>query len=80
MNGELKFDDEIYDVLNIKLIIFNDLYTIAGVYLDIYDKIYSTMLKKAALEFFYNYLAKRGLIFNEIIKKTREFFHTEENI
>ena len=80
MNGELKFDEEIFNVLNIKLVIFNDLYTIAGVHSNIYDKAYLTILKEAILDFFYNYLVKRGLIFDEIIKKTREFFHTEENI
>ena len=69
-----------YDVLDTKLVIFDDLCTTAGVYPDIYDKAYSTMLKEAALEFFYNCLAKRGLTFNEMIKKTREFFHTEENM
>ena len=37
MNGELKFDGEIFDVLHIKLVIFDDLYTIAGVYPNIYD-------------------------------------------
>ena len=80
MNGELKFGGEIFDVLDTKLVIFDDLCTIAGVHPNIYDKTYLIILKEATLDFFYNCLVKRGLIFDEMIKKTREFFYTKENI
>ena len=54
MDGELKFGGEMYDLLDTKLIVFDDLCKTADVHSDIYDRAYSTMLKEAALDCLYN--------------------------
>jgi hypothetical protein len=68
-----------YDILDAKLKIFRDLCRKAYVQPHHYHEAYSTMLRDRAHQFYYDHLAERGFSFEDMIRRTRDFFHTTEN-
>jgi hypothetical protein len=74
-----KFGGDLYDILDAKIKIFRDLCNKAGVLPNLYHDAYSTMLKDRAEQFYYDHLAERNLRFDEMVRQTKEFFHTVEN-
>jgi hypothetical protein len=76
---DLKFGGEMYDVLGAKLKIFNEKCRRSGIQPHQYHEAFSTMLKGRALQFYYNHLAERGMKIDEMIGRTKAFFHTTEN-
>src|SRR5205814_342426 len=74
-----KFGGDLYDILDAKIKIFRDLCNKAGVPPNLYHDAYSTMLKDRAEQFYYDHLAERNLRFDEMVRQTKEFFHTVEN-
>ena len=74
-----KFGGDLYDILDSKIKIFRDLCNKAGVPPHLYHEAYSTMLKDRAEQFYYDHLAERDLQFEEMVTRTKEFFHTVEN-
>ncbi|KAI0997170.1 hypothetical protein K3495_g11017 [Podosphaera aphanis] len=79
VDSDNKFGGSFYDVLDTKLRIFYDMCDKAGVTPDLYGSAYSTMLKDKAQNFYYQHLARQNLSFDEMIEKTRSYFHTSEN-
>jgi hypothetical protein len=75
----LKFGGEMYDILDAKLKIFREMCRKADVQPYHYHEAFSTMLKGRAHQFYYDHLTERGFGFDEMIRRTRDFFHTTEN-
>ncbi|KAI0887008.1 uncharacterized protein GGS22DRAFT_187087 [Annulohypoxylon maeteangense] len=78
-NDKDKFGSEKYDILDEKIKVFKDYCRKAGVDVGQYHDAYSTMLKGRALQFYFDYLAEKGLSFEQMVIKCKEFFHTAEN-
>jgi hypothetical protein len=78
-NNEEKFGGELYDILDSKVQIFVDYCEKAGVPPHLYHKAYSVMLKDRAKQFYFDRLAQENLNFDEMINRTRGFFHTVED-
>jgi len=75
----LKFGGEMYDILEAKLKIFRELCRKTDIQPHNYHEAFSTMLKGKAHQFYYDHLTERGLNFDDMIKRTKAFFHTAEN-
>ena len=75
----LKFSGEKYDILDAKLKIFREMCRKADIQPYQYHEAFSTMLKGRAHQFYYDHLAERGFNFDEMIRRTKGFFHTTEN-
>ena len=75
----LKFNDEMYGILNTKLKIFHKMYCKADIEPCHYHKTFSTMLKGRAHQFYYDHLTEHGFNFNKMIYHIKDFFHTIEN-
>jgi hypothetical protein len=78
-NDDEKFGGEMYDILDSKVQIFTDFCEKAGIPHHLYHKAYSIMLKKRAKQFYFDRLAKENLSFDEMVNRTRDFFHTVED-
>jgi len=78
-NDDMKFTGDLHDVLNIKLNIFYDLYTKAGVNESNYATAFGTMLKGKVQSFYYQHLTQKNLPFDAIVDRMRIYFHTPEN-
>jgi hypothetical protein len=75
----LKFGGEMYDILDAKLKIFHEMCRKADVQPYHYHEAFSTMLKGRAHQFYYDHLSERGFGFDEMICRTKDFFHMMEN-
>jgi hypothetical protein len=78
-NDELRFTEDLHDVFNLKLNIFHDLCTKAGVTTDQYSTAFGTMLRGKAQTYYYQHLAGKGLTFVELCERIQTYFHTAEN-
>jgi hypothetical protein len=76
---DLKFGGDFYDVFDAKLKIFYDLCDKAGIGPGYYHSAYGTMLKGKAQDFYYQHLFRQQLTYEEMVTKTRAYFHTPEN-
>ena len=74
-----KYTGELYDILNIKLLIFYNCCRKVGLPEDQYHNAFSTMLKDQAAHFYYNKLSGRSYDFLTIVNMMRAHFKTEEN-
>jgi hypothetical protein len=77
-NDDQKFRAGRYKVLNFKLRDFYKAYNAIGITPANYHLIYSNMLAGNALNFYNSHLAYRNLFFDQMIEKTRAYFHTFE--
>jgi hypothetical protein len=77
--NDFKFGDDFYDVFDAKLKIFYDLCDKAGIGPGYYHSAYGTMLKSKTQDFYYQYLSRQQLTYEEIVTKTRAYFHTPKN-
>jgi len=75
----MRYDGEMYNILNMKLAIFYDCCRKVGLTSDQYHNAYSVMLKGRASAFYYDKLSVGDLNFDQMIYWTRVHFETEEN-
>ena len=75
----LKFSGDKYDILDAKLKVFHEMYCKADIYPHHYHEAFSIMLKGRAHQFYYDHLAERNLNFDDMVHRTKVFFHTTEN-
>jgi hypothetical protein len=73
-----KFRAGRYEVLNFKLWDFYEAYNAMEITPANYHLVYSNMLAGNALNFYNSHLAYRNLPFDQMIEKTRAYFHTPE--
>ena len=78
-NDNMRYDGEMYNILNMKLAIFYDCCRKVGLTSDQYHNAYSVMLKGRASVFYYDKLSVGDLNFDQMIYWTRVHFETEEN-
>ncbi|KAI1798510.1 putative transposase [Daldinia bambusicola] len=78
-HNDSKFGGDKYDILDDKIKVFMDLCRKAGVEESQYHEAFSTMLKGRALQYYYDHLSMKGLNFQEMVTRTKNFFHTVEN-
>ena len=74
-----KFEKKMYDILDIKLRIFNDHCTIVKLLNAQRHEILSIILKERVTNFYYDKLAGKGYTFENIIKLIRIHFETDQN-
>ncbi|KAF2028536.1 hypothetical protein EK21DRAFT_113704 [Setomelanomma holmii] len=73
------FTTDLYNVFNLKLNIFNDLCTKAGVTTEHYPAAFGTMLQGKAQTYYYQHLASKRLTFLKLCDRTQAYFHTAKN-
>jgi hypothetical protein len=78
-SNEAKFGGEMYDILDAKLKIFREMCRMADIQPGHYHEAFPIMLKGRAHQFYYDHLAERNFGFEDMIKRTKSFFHTAEN-
>ena len=75
----MKYSKVIYNILNIKLLVFYDIYRKVYLLQEQYYNIYLFILLGQALEFYYNNFSSYRYNFNTIVRMTRTYFETAEN-
>ncbi|KXH41593.1 hypothetical protein CSAL01_13066 [Colletotrichum salicis] len=77
---EMKYSGGIYDVLEVKLLIFRDSCHKVGIPQAYFAGAFSTMLKDQALTFYYNHLCQVNvpLDFHTMVQRVKQHFETEE--
>jgi hypothetical protein len=78
-SDDKKYTGELYDILNIKLLIFYDCCRKVRLPEDQYHDAFSTMLKDRAAHFYYDKLSGRSYDFLTMVNMMRAHFETEEN-
>ena len=78
-NDEKKYEEKLYNILNIKLKIFYNNYNKINLILNQLQNAFSIMLKKWIVEFYYKKLADKNLDFKQIINKMKFYFEMKEN-
>jgi hypothetical protein len=77
-NNDQKFRVSRYKVLNFKFRDFYEAYNAIGITPANYHLVYFNMLAGNALNFYNSHLAYRNLLFDQMIEKTRAYFHTSK--
>jgi len=75
----IKFGGEMYDILDAKLKIFCEMCRMVNIQPYNYHEAFPLMLKGRAHQFYYDHLAERNFSFDDMIQRTKNFFHTVEN-
>jgi hypothetical protein len=78
-NNDKKYEEEEYDILNIKLQIFYNCYLKIRLSKAQHYYIYLAMLKERISFFYYNKIVGRMYDFQTIIAIIKTYFKTEEN-
>jgi hypothetical protein len=78
-DNEKKFEDKLYDVLDVKLQMFTDCCRKISILSDFYYQAFSVMLKSRAATFYYNKISGNEYNYNNIVKTVCKHFETNKN-